>query len=130
MSTRVSWKCNRSERLSVIPSSSSSSCSSSYSSGLLLLRLSLWLSCHHLVMLPWALGLVHGLWLWGWLWLLALAAARGMWDRLWRHWMAPKCGLSVIGPSADVPLIPIFLRICVMRKGKGNPHVFVCSAPR
>jgi hypothetical protein len=38
-------------------------------------------------------------------------AALGMWDKLWCHWMGPKYGLSVIGPSSGVPLIPFFLRM-------------------
>jgi hypothetical protein len=122
MSTRVSWKCNRFERLSVIHSSSSyssgcSSCSTSLcgsnaiSCSATISRMSIGSST--------GVGCGYG-----------YGASLGMWDRLWRHWIGPKYGLSVIGPSAGVPLIPIFLRICVMRKGKGNPHVFVCSAPR
>jgi hypothetical protein len=33
-------------------------------------------------------------------------AALGMWDRLWRHWMGPKYGLSVIGPSSRIAFNP------------------------
>jgi hypothetical protein len=40
-----------------------------------------------------------------------VGAALGMWDKLWFHWMRPKYGLLVIGPSAGVPLIPFFLKM-------------------
>jgi hypothetical protein len=126
MSTRVSWKCNRSERLSMIHSSSSSGCSScsaslcgsnaiSYSSAISGMSMGSSSSAGS------GSGCSCG---------AGSGAALGMWDRLWCHWMGPKYGLSVIGPSAGVPLIPIFLIMCVMRKGKGNPHVFLCSSPR
>jgi hypothetical protein len=132
MSTRVSWKCNRSERLSVIYSSSSYSSSyslgcSSYSASLCgsnaiscsatISRMSIGSASSAGSSCGCSCGAGSG-------------AALGMWDRLWHHWMGLKYGLSVIGPSAGVPLIPIFLRMCVMRKGKGNPHVFVCFGPR
>jgi hypothetical protein len=40
---------------------------------------------------------------------LGAGAALGMWDKVWFHWMRPKYGLSVISPSAGVPLILSFL---------------------
>jgi hypothetical protein len=40
-----------------------------------------------------------------------IGAPLGMWDKLWFHWMRPKYGLSVIGLSSSVPLIPFFLRM-------------------
>jgi hypothetical protein len=127
MSTRVSWKCNKSERLSVIHSSSSysssysSGCSSAYSKAI---------SCSATISRM-SIGSTSGAGCgWGCSCGAGSGAALGMWDILWRHWMGPKYGLSMIGPSAGVPLIPTFLKMCVMRKGKGNPYVFVCSAPR
>jgi hypothetical protein len=128
MSTRVSWKCNRSERLSVIHSSSSySSSCSSYSASLCGSNA---ISCSTTIFgmsIGSASSVGSG---YGCSCGASSSAALGMWDRLWHHWMGPKYGLSVIGPSAGVSLIPIFLKMCVMRKGKGNPHVFVCSTPR
>jgi hypothetical protein len=49
---------------------------------------------------PWALALT-----------ITVVLALGMWDKLWRHWMGSKYGLSVIGPFAKLPLIPFFLRM-------------------
>jgi hypothetical protein len=121
MSTRVSWKCNKSERLSVIPSSYSSGCSSCSASlsGSAAIIYSATIS-------GMSMGSGSGV---GFGAGCGAGAALCMWDKLWCHWMGPKYGLSVISPSTSVPLIPIFLRMCVMRKGKGNPHVFVCSTP-
>jgi hypothetical protein len=53
---------------------------------------------------------------------------QGMWEQLWFHWIRSKCGCSMIGPSAALPLMPFFRSMCMIRNGNGNPHVLVGSA--
>jgi hypothetical protein len=95
MSKRVSWKCNRSERLIMIPSSYSfpssgcSSCSAALSGSAAISRMSMGSGT--------GTGSGYG---------CGCGASLGMWDKLWRHWIGPKYGLSVIGPSIESPFIP------------------------
>jgi hypothetical protein len=96
MSTRVSWNYIKFEALSVIISlySSSSSGCSSYSVAL----------SGSAAISGISMGSSSGPG-------VGVGASLGMWDKLWFHWMWAKYGLSVIGLSVRLPLIPFFLRM-------------------
>jgi hypothetical protein len=96
----MSWKDTKFEALSVIVSSYSSSSSgcSSCSTALSGLAALFYLAAISGMSMGSGFGSGAG-------------AALGMWDKLWFHWMQPKYGLSVIGPSVAFPLIHFFLRM-------------------
>jgi hypothetical protein len=103
MFTRVSWKCNKYEALSVIPSlySSSSSSCSSYSAALFG---SVAISCSASLSGSAAIsGMSMGS---GSGFGSGAGASLGKWDKLWFHWMRPKYGLSVIGPVYRIAFNP------------------------
>jgi hypothetical protein len=57
-------------------------------------------------------------------------AALGMWDKLWFHWMRPKYGLSVIGPSSWCAFDPFLSQnVSDEKRERQTPGLRVLSHP-